>query len=147
MRGLTVRQPWAWLIERGHKRYENRTWPTRYRGPLLIHAGTSLADYQVARAAAAAFGVAVPDELSLALGSVVAIIDLVGCVYNDEHITEREPFRAAAGFSFTLSNPRPLAKPVKWRGNLGLWNVPEALQNMLEVVDPTTGEVKSWRSQ
>lgn len=35
---LTVRQPWAWCIEHG-KPVENRTWQTRYRGPLAIHAG------------------------------------------------------------------------------------------------------------
>jgi hypothetical protein len=36
---LSIRQPWAWLIVQGHKPIENRTWPTTYRGPLLIHAG------------------------------------------------------------------------------------------------------------
>lgn len=38
MKYLTVRQPWAWLLVNGHKDIENRSWPTKYRGPLLIHA-------------------------------------------------------------------------------------------------------------
>lgn len=40
-RGLTVIQPWAWLISTSAKRVENRTWapPASWRGPLLIHAG------------------------------------------------------------------------------------------------------------
>lgn len=40
MRTLSVRQPWAYLLSRGWKDIENRTWSTEYRGPLLIHAGT-----------------------------------------------------------------------------------------------------------
>lgn len=35
---LSVRQPWAFAIARGWKPIENRSWPTDYRGPLLIHA-------------------------------------------------------------------------------------------------------------
>jgi hypothetical protein len=39
MRALTVRQPWAWAIAQGIKTVENRTWTTKYRGLLAIHAG------------------------------------------------------------------------------------------------------------
>ena len=35
MRALSVRQPWASLLFNG-KLIETRTWPTKYRGPLLI---------------------------------------------------------------------------------------------------------------
>jgi hypothetical protein len=35
---IVVRQPWAWLIVQGFKDIENRSWNTRYRGPLLIQA-------------------------------------------------------------------------------------------------------------
>jgi hypothetical protein len=38
-KALSIRQPWAHLIVAGIKQIENRTWTTRYRGPLLIHAG------------------------------------------------------------------------------------------------------------
>jgi hypothetical protein len=45
---LSIRQPWAWLIVNGHKDIENRTWPTRFRGRVLIHAGATMtrADYE-----------------------------------------------------------------------------------------------------
>lgn len=39
---LSIRQPWAWLIVNGHKDVENRTWPTRFRGRVLIHAGATM---------------------------------------------------------------------------------------------------------
>jgi hypothetical protein len=38
MKILSVRQPWASLIVNGFKDVENRTWPTRYRGRILVHA-------------------------------------------------------------------------------------------------------------
>jgi hypothetical protein len=39
MKALTIRQPWASLIALGVKHIETRSWSTRYRGPLAIHAG------------------------------------------------------------------------------------------------------------
>jgi len=36
VKALSVRQPWASLIGSGRKTIELRSWPTKYRGPLLI---------------------------------------------------------------------------------------------------------------
>lgn len=41
IRGLSVRQPWAWLLASGFKLVENRSWNTTYRGPCLIQASSS----------------------------------------------------------------------------------------------------------
>jgi hypothetical protein len=50
-KALSVRQPWAWLIVHGHKPYENRTWNTKFRGEVLIHASKSFdkAGYELVR--------------------------------------------------------------------------------------------------
>lgn len=45
MKTLTIRQPWASLIALGAKTIETRSWTTNYRGPIAIHAGTSLAGF------------------------------------------------------------------------------------------------------
>ena len=42
MKVLTIKQPWATLIVEGYKKYEFRSWKTKYRGKILIHAGLSL---------------------------------------------------------------------------------------------------------
>ncbi|HAN10613.1 MAG TPA: hypothetical protein DCP90_08400 [Clostridiales bacterium] len=42
MKTLTIKQPYASLIIKGHKEYEFRTWKTKYRGEFLIHAGQSI---------------------------------------------------------------------------------------------------------
>lgn len=38
MKALTIRQPFASLIAKGEKTVELRTWSTKHRGPLLVHA-------------------------------------------------------------------------------------------------------------
>lgn len=39
MKALTLYQPWATLVALGVKTIETRSWATKYRGPLAIHAG------------------------------------------------------------------------------------------------------------
>ena len=38
MKAISLWQPWASLVAHGLKRYETRSWSTKYRGPLAIHA-------------------------------------------------------------------------------------------------------------
>lgn len=73
MKALTICQPYAELIARGSKRIENRTWPTAYRGPLVIHAGKSR-DWLDPDTDAIDY----PDG-DLVFGAFIAIADLVGC--------------------------------------------------------------------
>lgn len=51
MKALTIRQPWASLVALGVKTILTRSWSTRYRGPLAIHAGKAwpvpVAEWQV----------------------------------------------------------------------------------------------------
>lgn len=38
MKAITIWQPWASLLAIGAKQYETRSWETKYRGPIAIHA-------------------------------------------------------------------------------------------------------------
>lgn len=93
MKALTVRQPHAQLIAFGVKTIETRTKPTKYRGPLLIHAGKHVPDSSVgsevlpkpwtlADAADEMFHVlrTCPEGTVLPLGAIVASCKLVDCV-------------------------------------------------------------------
>lgn len=42
MKCISVHQPWAYLSAAGHRKIEVRSWDTKYRGPILIHAGLSI---------------------------------------------------------------------------------------------------------
>ena len=42
MKAISLWQPWATLIATGAKIYETRSWDTRYRGPIAIHASKKM---------------------------------------------------------------------------------------------------------
>jgi hypothetical protein len=77
---LSIRQPWAWLIVNGHKDVENRTWKTKHRGPLLIHAGQRpVLDFDAVRQdVLRRFRIKIPDELDY--GGIVGQATVVDCV-------------------------------------------------------------------
>lgn len=72
MKALSIRQPWAHLIIYEGKDVENRTWPTNYRGPLIIHTGL-LRDEDAIKNFAM-------DDFPLPLGGVIGRVMLVDCV-------------------------------------------------------------------
>ena len=82
MKALSIRQPWAWLIVNGHKDIENRDWPTRMRGPILIHAskGMTRDEYATARSVAYSEGVEIPAFEDLERGGIVGQAVISGCV-------------------------------------------------------------------
>lgn len=48
MKVITIKQPFASLIAAGLKEYEFRTWKTKFRGEILIHAGKDIDEKVVA---------------------------------------------------------------------------------------------------
>jgi hypothetical protein len=121
---LTVLQPWAWAIVHGTKRVENRSWFTRYRGPLLIHAGKGrqcLGDALDLLADA-------PPPARLAFGAAVGVAELIGCIRVEDH-DPADPW-AFGPWCWLLRDPRPLAEPVPMRGSLGLFAPPSALAHL-----------------
>ena len=42
MKILSLQQPYAYLVTCGTKNIENRSRPTRYRGPFLVHASLNV---------------------------------------------------------------------------------------------------------
>lgn len=110
---ISIRQPWASLIVGGVKDVENRTWPTRYRGPVLIHA-SQRADQVTFEEIGRRFGFRPPSELplELPLGGVVGITEIVDCVR--PHASK---WYAPGHYAFVLTNARPLPF-VRWKGAL-----------------------------
>jgi hypothetical protein len=77
MKIISIRQPWASLIVSGVKDVENRTWSTRYRGPVLIHASRAI-DKISDDEFQARFGMSLP--VALPRGGVVGVAEIVDCV-------------------------------------------------------------------
>lgn len=118
MKALSIRQPWAWLIVNGHKDVENRSWPTKFRGPVLIHAGKGMTqdEYAIAHVIAAEQGVSLPRFTELERGGIVGQAEIVDCVTSSE-----SPW-FFGDFGFVMANAKPLPfEPC--RGSLGFFEV------------------------
>ena len=122
MKALTLREPWASLVLEGVKTLETRSWATRYRGELFIHAGSG----RVPRGDAHVNELMKLLEGPLHYGLVIARCELVDCVRIDaeyaREIERRAPLNYISGDEKLLEGVRALERPVPARGMLGLWN-------------------------
>ncbi len=120
LRCLSVRQPWAWLIAEGYKDVENRTWPTRYRGSVAIHAAQQVhQDYASGSRFSLALpaGVHVPAPDVIERGGIVALAELVDCV------TACDSPWFGGPYGFVLRNVRRVPF-IPMRGKMGLFPPP-----------------------
>lgn len=111
-RALTIKQPWATLIAAGIKDVENRSWPTSYRGPLLIHAGKAFDHDWNACAHLSRRGY---DLDALPAGGIIARCQLVDCVQDSD-----SPWAEPDQWHWILRDVEPVAFTA-CRGMLGLW--------------------------
>lgn len=110
MKAIVLRQPYASLVALGLKRYETRTWATRYRGPLAICAAArpmTLEDRNVLLRAQAVHHGLGNGGVFLAeppLGAVVALVELAA---RQLRLGPRQR-QAAGGASPDQGAPAPL---------------------------------------
>jgi len=124
MKALSIRQPWAWLIVNGHKDIENRSWPTRVRGPVLIHAakGMTRFEYEDAQGLAEHLGITLPPPDKLERGGIVGRATITGCVEesNSPWFFGRYGFVIVGALALPF-DPMP--------GRLGFFDVPHTTQD------------------
>jgi hypothetical protein len=144
---ISIAQPWAWAICQGLKRVENRTWTTRHRGQIVIHAGKrrDLYDEVVrlasndppypnfpenVRAARALTERGLPPFDDLPRGAFVATA-VLECIFDARdprnNVRSIDPLFAFGPSCWVLSNVKPLAKPVPGIGHQALWEAPDEL--------------------
>ena len=129
MKALSVCQPWAWAIVAGIKTVENRSRPTRHRGPLVIHASKSqrylAGDY-------ANLLPGLPPVEQLVFGALVGVVEVLDCVPVAE--VEGDAF-AVGPWCWLLAEANALSVPIPYRGRVQLFDVEMALliKNMAEI--------------
>ena len=124
---LSVRQPWAWLILHAGKNIENRNWPTRFRGRVLLHASKGMTRLEYAEAfdlldqLETTGRLAIPTFEKLRRGGIVGEMEIVDCV------TQSDSPWFFGPYGFELRNQKPLPfQPMK--GALGFFR-PDDRQN------------------
>lgn len=144
MKALTLTQPWASLVAMGVKTIETRSWSTRYRGPLAIHAAVAMPPEAISFAVEerAAHGW-LPPYVDLPRGAIVAVVELLACVRTEDFdpggptrqwedgYGDFSPGRFAWVFAREDGRRIELPAPIPCRGALGLWDVPADVAALL----------------
>ncbi|MBR5243416.1 MAG: ASCH domain-containing protein, partial [Thermoguttaceae bacterium] len=97
LKALTIRAPWAWAIAQGWKRVENRSWATRFRGRIAIHAAVSKESDAEAAATFAALGIEPPTEF--VRGAIIGTVELVDILPLGEYLRRFGDDRFDRGFA------------------------------------------------
>lgn len=150
IRVLTIHQPFADEILYGDKWCENRTWETKYRGELFIHANK----WNRYEPAGESPGKGV-------IGAIIGKVTLADCFpvtsihkyrnnyygrpdkqhripaeleaihqFSESEQWSEESFRHVCGeFCFIFTNAEPLPKPIPAKGKLNIWRhwIPETI--------------------
>ena len=123
MKALTIKQPWATLIMQGDKRFEFRSWQTKYRGDLLIHAGKGIDKEAMKRLAKY-----LPEELPY--GKILGKVKLVDCIkmspeFKQLLLKENSDIYIKSSFQenygWQLEDVHVFDEPIDAKGHLSLW--------------------------
>ncbi len=155
MKALSLTQPFATLVAIQAKRLETRSWATRYRGPLVIHAAKGFPRWALELcfeepfvSALRAGGIVTPGDLPR--GALLATTELTGCFptpgeavpwrefFGGFRLPPDEPELSFGDYgpgrhAWRLEDVRQLPEPIPYRGQLGLFDVDLASLERLEV--------------
>lgn len=151
---MTVRQPWATAIVHMGKDVENRTRNIAgaYRGPVAIHAGLAPTGRRGSRTTFKGVGEVEHDASGLLLrsdhlawpyrlpvGLIIGVVDLVGvhratdttCLVCEEGCCGCSPWAVHGQTHLELENARVLERAIGAVGQLGLWTVPDDVEEQI----------------
>ena len=138
MKALTILQPWASLIACGAKKFETRSWSTKYRGPIAIHVAQHKdtprcawqEPFKSELAKAGMFSEYPGGKIGFSLrynGCVIAIAELVACVEMTNELIALVPepeksfgWYEPGRFMWMLENINPI-EPVFAKGMQRIW--------------------------
>ena len=126
MKVITIKQPFASLIAEGLKEYEFRTWKTKYRGEIFIHAGKGIDKKAMKKFEE--YGLEYPS------GCIIAKANLSDCIKVDDELRkvlfEKNPkvYNSIIkhveweGYGFKLDNIEKI-EPIPAKGKLSIWEM------------------------
>ena len=123
MKVLIIKQPWATLIMQKDKRFEFRSWQTKYRGDLLIHAGKGIDKEAMKR-----LEKYIPSDMPT--GKILGKVTLVDCIkmfpeFKEMLLKENKDIYTKSSFKenygWQMENVEVFEKPIEAKGKLSLW--------------------------
>lgn len=170
MKVLSILQPWASLVVHGHKKIETRSWNTKYRGELLIHASMGK-QYKKIHESDQLYNHyfqllrhGMPPMDHLPLGAIIGKVNLEAVIPSENIDASGDPFQQSMlinsdrtkfasnvatislqeyafgnyenlRFGWLLSDPILFKEPIPCKGQLGIWNLPNELESIVNKED------------
>lgn len=156
-KAISIKQPWAYLICAGIKDVENRTWPTKYRGRVYIHASAKSAcnngcsSHLFTEQQMIAIKQSIPAHPDLdrdfqgnsfspfffeehELSAIIGHVDIVNCISKQRNGKGSDSIWAEPDcFHWTLRNPVLFDKPIlNVKGKLSFWDCSEYLTDKIK---------------
>jgi hypothetical protein len=139
MKAITIHQPWATLIALGEKQFETRSWATRHRGLLAIHAAKKIDKELCMREPfLSVLDKHGYDVENLPTGAIVATCTLSNCFevtgvdqrfaeisYGKRVLDGNElefGWYEEGRYAWELLDINPVGLPIPAKGQQGLWN-------------------------
>lgn len=135
MKAISLLQPWATLIVIGAKKFETRSWGTRYRGPLLIHASVNpkMAKEFCSVPGKEPFVNFIRNWTDLPYGAIIGKVYLASVNYTQVVVGSLSEQEKAFGdyeygrYAWELKDPVQFDKPIPYKGSLSIWEFPDHL--------------------
>ncbi len=123
MKAISIQRPWPEAIMRREKPIECRNWATKYRGRILIH--VALKPWALYLFNESYYEVS---------GALIGTVELVrikeyygkNSFFNDTQL-HLIPMGNHTKFGWFLKNPIRFKEPIPYRGQLGLFEVPDEI--------------------
>jgi activating signal cointegrator 1 len=144
MKAISLLQPWATLVVIGAKKIETRSWNSKHRGPLLIHASRKMDSLQKAICETTPFNEALKTVDELPLGKIIGVVNVVetstteffkqcseGIPLKKRYSKKEWEMELAFGdynpgrFGWLLQDPVSFEHHYPIKGSLGLWEFDE----------------------
>ena len=129
MKAITIRQPWAWAIIYAEKDIENRSWKTNFRGRVAIHSSASMTREEYEEGCKSIRRrkpkIKIPAYEDMVRGAILGTVEIIDCVDNSDSTW------FGGEYGFVLSRPEKLAEPIKCKGALSFWNIPQNITSRI----------------
>lgn len=147
MKAITLWQPWASAIALGYKKFETRSWATKYRGSIAIHATAKkltayemaccndglLEDTYIYKKDGIYYLSRNKESHEIVLSKVVAIAEITNCIPITEQFKRKLSKEELSygdystdgkqRYAWQLENVKQLLNPIEIKGQQGLWNI------------------------
>jgi len=145
MKTITIKQPWTNLILAGIKDIKNMTWPTKFRGKVLVHAAQKPIEYEslgniLTEKQWGSLNKNYDQFTFLNCGVILGSVEIVDCVVNHPSVwAEKTDWNNGLTLDFfpceevkpiynwVLVNPILFPEPIPAKGKLSFWDYPNIL--------------------